>query len=352
MAFQNFYATKLKDPMTSVDNTFTVVIPPTVTTGYLVIDPRNVSQREVISFTNVSGNTLTGVSRGLSPTTAKSHLAGVLVEMNVTSQVLDAATNINSNLSQYTDELLSNAIVSGAVWSTSASLTTSMTGGVGYINGVRFTIPAIATKTFPASQDTYVFFDINGAPTYTSVANNAAKPATPGNNVLNYKVVSSASAVTSVIDFSDKAITNDKISPEPWTVITPTFTNFTLGNGTVNSRWQRVGKTIRFRGRVVLGSTSAFTGLLRIDLPVPTSADYVTEEVLGWASSLDAGVRMVPCYTRLVTSSTISIVAIATQTGANPVYLDSSSNRDIAAAQPIVWGVGDVFTWYAEYESI
>jgi hypothetical protein len=41
---------------------------------------------------------------------------------------------------------------------------------------------------------------------------------------------------------------------------TPTYSNFTIGNGTVTSRYVRVGKQITIYWRLVFGSTTAITG--------------------------------------------------------------------------------------------
>lgn len=70
----------------------------------MVLEARNPTQREVISYSGVSGNQLTGVVRGIGGTTAKSHLKNALIEMNVLAEDFAdlyaafnsfAATNIN-----------------------------------------------------------------------------------------------------------------------------------------------------------------------------------------------------------------------------------------------------------------
>lgn len=86
MAYQNFYATKLQNSIGASDDTFAVQTIPTVTNGRLVLEPRNATQREIISFTGVSGTNLTGVTRGLFGTSAKPHPSGALVEMNFLAQ--------------------------------------------------------------------------------------------------------------------------------------------------------------------------------------------------------------------------------------------------------------------------
>jgi hypothetical protein len=59
-----------------------------------------------------------------------------------------------------------------------------------------------------------------------------------------------------------------------WTTYTPTFTNFTLGNGTVTAQYFKVGKMVTVQVAVTLGTTSAVSGLIGVSLPVAfASAD-------------------------------------------------------------------------------
>lgn len=86
MGYQNFFATKLYTDIGASDATITLETPPAATSGRLVLEARNATQREVIKYTNVSGNQITGVTRGLGGTSAKSHTKNSLVEMNLTSE--------------------------------------------------------------------------------------------------------------------------------------------------------------------------------------------------------------------------------------------------------------------------
>lgn len=86
MSFQNFYATRTSTDIGSGDTTITVDAAPTATSGRVVLEARNPTQREIVSYSGVSGNQLTGVVRGLGGTTAKTHIKGALVEMNLTAE--------------------------------------------------------------------------------------------------------------------------------------------------------------------------------------------------------------------------------------------------------------------------
>lgn len=81
---ESFYSTTLASAITASQNTIPVTTAPTITSGYLVLEAGNSTNREIILYTGVSGTTLTGVTRGLSTTasaptagTGKAHAAGV-----------------------------------------------------------------------------------------------------------------------------------------------------------------------------------------------------------------------------------------------------------------------------------
>lgn len=94
MGYQNFFATKLFTDIGAGDTTITLETPPAVTSGRLTLEARNPTQKEIIRYTGVSGNQITGVTRGQGGTTAKSHVKNALVEMNATGEdlqdILDA----------------------------------------------------------------------------------------------------------------------------------------------------------------------------------------------------------------------------------------------------------------------
>ena len=52
-----------------------------------------------------------------------------------------------------------------------------------------------------------------------------------------------------------------------WTSFTPTFTGFTLGNGTSEGVYQLIGRWAVVRFRLTLGSTSAITGSMTTAVP-------------------------------------------------------------------------------------
>lgn len=89
MAKQNFFATRLATAIGTSDTTITLETPPVPTSGRLVLEARNPTQREIITYSGVSGNDITGVVRGYGGTTAKTHIVNSLVEMNAIAEDLD-----------------------------------------------------------------------------------------------------------------------------------------------------------------------------------------------------------------------------------------------------------------------
>ena len=199
MAYQNFYTTKLYTDVSAADTTITLETPPTATSGRLVLEARNVSKREVIKYTGVSGNQVTGALRGQGGTTAQTHLANTLVEMNLTAEDLEDAINVPNDVVTRFDESLGDFIASGLVWSQTALLVGEMTAGVVYIDGERLVIGALSGINFTASKDTYVDVGVDGVVDYDPVANGASAPALAGSHVRIAKVVTNGSGITSVV---------------------------------------------------------------------------------------------------------------------------------------------------------
>jgi trimeric autotransporter adhesin len=62
-----------------------------------------------------------------------------------------------------------------------------------------------------------------------------------------------------------------------WTSYTPTYENFTLGNGTQTFGYLQIDKIVFVRGKINLGSTSTVTGAIGISCPVTEGMeDYIT----------------------------------------------------------------------------
>jgi hypothetical protein len=69
---------------------------------------------------------------------------------------------------------------------------------------------------------------------------------------------------------------NTALDSAGWTSYTPTFTNFTLGNGTIAAAYTQVGKTVTVRLKVTLGTTSSVSGSLTASLPLTAGSGYAS----------------------------------------------------------------------------
>lgn len=88
-------------------------------------------------------------------------------------------------------------LVSGITPATSLTLTSDISEGVAYIQGVRIVIPTTSV-TYAASSDTYIDISFSGIITYVAVANGAPVPAITANNLRTAKVVTNGTAITAV----------------------------------------------------------------------------------------------------------------------------------------------------------
>ncbi len=102
-------------------------------------------------------------------------------------------------------DLFGDYVVSGLTTPTSATLSSTTAAGVAYVAGSRLMLSALA-RTYTSSKDTYVDLTAAGTYTYTEVANNAAAPIQAASTLRLARVVTSATAVTTVADLRATAL--------------------------------------------------------------------------------------------------------------------------------------------------
>jgi len=131
-----------------------------------------------------------------------------------------------------------------------------------------------------------------------------------------------------------------------WQTYTPTWsssgTQPGLGNGTINGRYARFGKTVHFDTSLIIGSTStAGTGNYRISLPSLGNADTTIErEVL--CRSYDASAT-----TAYMGQGVVNATYIQLQSGA---VAGSSAVANVSATAPWVPATGDIYKTWGTYE--
>lgn len=88
--WDSFFSTTLSSAITAADTTIPLAAAPTAQEGVLVIEPDSSTNREIIYYTSVSGNSVVcpsvGAGRGQEGTSALAHSSGVTVKRNTTSR--------------------------------------------------------------------------------------------------------------------------------------------------------------------------------------------------------------------------------------------------------------------------
>lgn len=125
-----------------------------------------------------------------------------------------------------------------------------------------------------------------------------------------------------------------------WTAYTPTFTNLTVGNGTVNAFYSKIGKTVLVRLRFVFGSTSSISGELQATLPFPNvgTSLYSPQKVRYFCGGVDF---IGDCF--VVNTTFFMRVGLA-----NTTYLQSAS---LSATVPLTWGTNAEINAFLVYET-
>lgn len=122
-----------------------------------------------------------------------------------------------------------------------------------------------------------------------------------------------------------------------------TFSGFTIGNGTVDSKFCRIGDFVHSYGMVVLGTTSVMTGPLDIFYPT-TSAEGLYYNVSN-AYFQDASANVFStCFTLGISNSTIRLVV-------NVVNATYPTNSDVNSTIPFTWTTSDRFHWNFVYKA-
>jgi hypothetical protein len=175
---------------------------------------------------------------------------------------------------------------------------------------------------------------------FTWAAPSAASPLTTKGDLYGYSTTNARVAVgaNNTVLVADSAEATGVKWAGGWTTWTPTFTNFTLGNGTVTARYQQVGKTVNFSILVSLGSTSVMGTTPYFTLPVTAAANgnfamqMSDSGASNYLGSLDCSTTLA-YLTATVTSGAYATIQYA------------------AATQPFIWSINDNFAARGSYEA-
>jgi len=142
-------------------------------------------------------------------------------------------------------------------------------------------------------------------------------------------------------------IGGNAVSAGAWTAYTPTWTNLTVGNGTVTAAYTQIGKTVMGKIHIAAGSTSSITGSVpTFTLPV-TAATFGSNNpniVIGQGWYQDAGVAYYALTVGFNTATTGRWFAL----GASGTY---ATGNDPSATVPGTFGSSDTLSLYFIYEA-
>lgn len=131
-----------------------------------------------------------------------------------------------------------------------------------------------------------------------------------------------------------------------WQTFSPTWSNLTVGNGTVTAFYTTIGKAILGTIKFILGTTSSVSTNPSFTAPATGATRYGTtsNNMIGTGYAEDAGVAGANCaFAFSASTSNISILTM----NASGTY---GAYAGLTSTAPITWGSGDFFTGSFFYE--
>lgn len=173
-----------------------------------------------------------------------------------------------------------------------------------------------------------------------ATGNNPVLSATGGDTNIGITLTPKGTGVVTISDTSGLG--------GAWTSWTPTWTNLTVGNGTLTGRYVKIGKTIIANVELVFGTTTSVTGTtISVSLPVTSASRYGTSSrvLYGYATLLDNGTATYPA--QLEGGPSTSIVEIRAINTAGTYGTAGALTSTI----PFTWTTGDSFNLTMTYEA-
>lgn len=128
---------------------------------------------------------------------------------------------------------------------------------------------------------------------------------------------------------------------------TPTFTNLTVGNGTVTGAYTRVNDLVYYYGQITFGSTTSITGAVVLTLPVNLHSSQITAAgPLGLLYCVDQSSGT--WYPANVNANASATSVVASTWVVNATY---ATRGNLTAAIPFTWAVSDQIHWAITYRA-
>jgi hypothetical protein len=130
-----------------------------------------------------------------------------------------------------------------------------------------------------------------------------------------------------------------------YTAYTPTFTNITVGNGTIVGAYARVNKFVHVYGTITFGSTTTVAGQISLVLPVTISAG-LTAFPYGMTAYRDASTTAIyPGLARFNGTTNSVFITSYSETGSTVILAVPN------ATVPFTWTTSDIISWNLYYEA-
>ncbi len=130
-----------------------------------------------------------------------------------------------------------------------------------------------------------------------------------------------------------------------WQTWTPTYTNITVGNGTVVARYTQIGETIHAHWTLTFGSTTSVNGTtVTITSPITASGYTNTRNSVGTAYLFDATGSSHPAFVRLDSTTVFALLPHV----ASGTY---TTLANMSATVPFTWTTSDIMSFSATYEA-
>lgn len=134
-----------------------------------------------------------------------------------------------------------------------------------------------------------------------------------------------------------------------WKSWTPTWTNFTVGNGTGNYKYIQIGKTVIARFSFIFGSTSAMGSNPTLTLPVTPNASYInTNQRTYMSGDLHIEDNLTAGYNGWVRFQGSPVVLAIGVYNTSATY---SVLNGMSATVPMTWATSDFFYGQVVYEA-
>jgi hypothetical protein len=130
---------------------------------------------------------------------------------------------------------------------------------------------------------------------------------------------------------------------DAWTSYTPTWSNVTIGNATVNFTYKQIGKVVFVRGKATFGSTTSVSGNMQISLPVTANSNML-DLPSGILRTQDAGVDNWYGWVLFIETGKVELIVGRTDS----TYFKGAAMN---ATVPYTFGNGDLIYLSFNYEA-